>query len=80
MSTPHEEQKRAEEAKRALRGVERDAETLGTSSFVRAANHLKANDADANDPAEVWGKRVGRGLAVIAFAVLAVWLVNYLMR
>ncbi|MFT0891068.1 hypothetical protein [Pseudochelatococcus sp. G4_1912] len=24
------------------------------------------------DPIEIWGKRIGRGLAVIAFAVLAV--------
>ena len=76
---PHEDE-RAEEARRALRNVERDAETLGTSSFVRVANHLTAKDADPQDMAELWGKRVARGLSLIAFVILAIWLVRYLMR
>ncbi|MEL6819220.1 MAG: hypothetical protein AAFP80_11270 [Pseudomonadota bacterium] len=74
------EEERAEEARRALRNVERDAETIGSSSFVRVANHLTAKDADPDDPAELWGKRVARGLSLVAFIVLAVWLVRYLMR
>ena len=74
------EEERAKEARRALRNVERDAETLGTSSFVRVANHLTAKDADPDDAAELWGKRVARALSLVAFVVLAIWLVRYLMR
>ncbi|MEM1375948.1 MAG: hypothetical protein AAGG69_01025 [Pseudomonadota bacterium] len=77
---PNEDDKRAEEAKRVLRRVESESETLGTSSFARAVNHMKAVDADPEDAAELWGKRVGRGLSLIAVAVLLVWLFNYLTR
>ncbi|MEL6435774.1 MAG: hypothetical protein AAFP99_03155 [Pseudomonadota bacterium] len=80
MARPDEEQKRREEAARALRNVERDSETLGTSSFIRAAKHFTAADADQEDPVEVWGKRVGRLLALAVFVVLLIWLVNFLTR
>lgn len=80
MASRKDEEERADEARRALRRVERDSETLGTSSFVRAADHFTAKDADQDDPAELWGKRVGRAFAVVAFVALAVWLVGYLMR
>jgi ferric-dicitrate binding protein FerR (iron transport regulator) len=34
---------------------------------------------DETDPAEVWGRRVGRGLAVVAGAAAVYWLIeNYL--
>ena len=80
MASRSEDEERAAEARRVLRGVERDSESLGTSSLVRAADHFTAKDADQNDPAELWGKRVGRGVAAVAFVVLAIWLVGYLMR
>ncbi|MEM0898672.1 MAG: hypothetical protein AAGI92_01835 [Pseudomonadota bacterium] len=77
-------QNEMEEARRIIGRVDAESETLGTSSFARLANrasdHLVANDADQTDAAEVWGKRVGRGLAVAAFAALAIWLLNWLMR
>ncbi|WP_272913270.1 hypothetical protein [Methylobacterium sp. SyP6R] len=31
-------------------------------------------DRDAHDPAEIWGRRIGRGLGVVALAGLAYWL------
>lgn len=80
MARHQNDEERAEEARRALRNVERDAETLGTSSFVRVANHLTAKDADPDDMAELWGKRVARVLSIIAFVVLAYWLFQYLTR
>ena len=36
--------------------------------------HFGAGDADPADRIEVWGTRIGRGLSVIGFAVLAVLL------
>ena len=72
------------EARKALERVARDAEVVGQSSFVRAAGkargHLSGADADPSDPVEVWGRRVGRGLSVVAFIALAIWLIGYLAR
>ena len=70
---------RAREAREALRRVEQ-AEVAGTSAFSRAANHMRAGDADADDPMEVWGTRIGRGLAVVFAIGLIVWLVGHLTR
>ncbi len=67
-----------EESKRILERVERDSETIGTSSFVRAArktrNHFMAGDPAKEDPIEVWGTRIGRFLALIGFVVLVIYL------
>ena len=75
MADPREEARRRE-AEAALAAVRRDAEQLGASTLARTANqvrdHFNASDADAADPAELWGKRIGRILALIAVAVL-VW-------
>jgi ferric-dicitrate binding protein FerR (iron transport regulator) len=75
---------REEEARRALERVERDSELLGRSTMARTVDraraHMAADDADNGDPVEVWGRRVGRGLSVAAFIILAIWLVQYLGR
>jgi hypothetical protein len=44
--------------------------TLLSSSLARAADHFAAKDAEPEDAAERWGKRIGRGLSLIAFLVL----------
>jgi hypothetical protein len=46
-----------------------------SSSLARAADHFAARDArpenaEPEDAAERWGKRIGRGLSLIAFLVL----------
>lgn len=80
---PHRDA-REREADKALERVRRDSEVVGQSSFVRATgkarDHLTGADADPSDPVEVWGRRVGRGLSVIAFIALAIWLIGYLSR
>lgn len=74
----HDQQ--AEEAKRILERVQQESETVGTSSMRRTVNnitsHMKAEDADENEWAELWGKRIGRGLAVIFFIGLVIHLVR----
>lgn len=35
---------------------------------------------DETDPAEVWGRRVGRGLAVVAGFIALAWLVETYLR
>lgn len=85
--TEDNDEKRAREAREALARVERDSETLGTSSAARAAgagakrvaDHFRARDAqDAAgeaDPVELWGRRIGRALSLIGVIVLA-WLLG----
>ena len=79
-----EEDAREREAKAALERVERDSETLGASAMARAGrrlgDHFSGRDAigagehGETDPIEVWGRRIGRFLSVIAFVLLTLWL------
>lgn len=82
---PHpEDDARAREARRVLDRVDRETETLGRSSGAkigqRMADHFAGRDAEGagpngeTDPVEVWGKRIGRALAVPFFVFLVVWL------
>ncbi|MCE1235489.1 MAG: hypothetical protein LWW93_03940 [Hyphomicrobiales bacterium] len=72
------ERRRASEE--ALAGVVRDGEVVGAPGVARTLEagaarlrgHFGAEDADPDDAAEVWGRRIGRGLALIVAAGL-VW-------
>lgn len=79
-----DDQKRQRESERVLERVSTESEVVGTSSFVRQANrvrdHLTAADGDQSDSVEVWAKRVARGLSIVVFVLLAIWLVNFLGR
>lgn len=73
-----------QESKKIIDRVQRESDIIGNSALVRTAerarDHLAAKDMDEKDDVEIWGTRVGRGLAVIAFVGLAIWLFNYLSR
>ncbi len=62
---------REEEARRALERIEAQSETLGTSALARAARAMSARDD--GDQIELWGRRIGRGLAI----VVAIGLIMY---
>lgn len=72
------------EAERIINRVENESETLGTSSFARQANrfrdHMMADDKEQADAAELWGTRIARGLAIIAFIAMSIWWISYLGR
>jgi len=81
------QEKIAEEARRDLERIGEQGEVVGTSAMARAArasleragNHLGAADAPADDPIEIWGTRIGRGLGVVFFIGLLVYMaVTYL--
>lgn len=60
-------------------------ETLGRSATARAADHavqgVPRPDAPAPaDPAEIWGRRIGRGAGLVLLVALAIWLAAYLAR
>lgn len=75
---------RQREAREALERVARDSETVGSSSMARAtgrvADHFAGRDAigeaegGGTDPAELWGRRIGRALSLIGVIVLTYWL------
>ncbi|PWW00575.1 hypothetical protein DFR52_103782 [Hoeflea marina] len=68
-----------------VRAAKRDLERLAGEGRLSASpvlksrvdsvkGHFAATDADQADAVEVWGTRIARGLAVVAFVVLAGWL------
>lgn len=68
------------ESKRILERVAQESETVGTSSVKRVADrvkdHMSTQDADENEWAELWGKRIGRSLGAIAVIVLIIYLLR----
>ena len=72
------------EAERALRRVDMEAESLGSSTLARTANrakdHLGASDVNPDDPIEVWGTRIGRIGGAIFAIILVLWLINHFTR
>ena len=69
---------RSAEARRLLDRLGDEAETIGTSSLARTAerarDNLSGDNAEARDPIEIWGTRIGRGLGLVFAVVLAVYL------
>lgn len=72
--TDPRETARAAEAREALARVKRDEEGFLGSSMARAAEHFSGGDAPPGEPAELWGRRVGRALSLVGVVVLAWWL------
>lgn len=76
------EQGRARDARERLDRLRDEGEILGTSALARsvqrAADHFAARDATgadgASDAVELWGRRIGRALSVIAFIGLCIYL------
>lgn len=59
-----QDRERQDEAARILERAHRDSQPLLGSALQRGADFFAAR-GESTDPAEIWGKRVGRGLAVI---------------
>lgn len=72
-----EDERRQEEAHRILERVTRDSEPLVMRTAVKARDHLTAREARDMDPTELWGRRIGRALAVFFATGLIIWLVGY---
>ncbi|MBO6506938.1 MAG: hypothetical protein JJ866_09875 [Roseibium sp.] len=81
-SDPHDAKR--DEALKAIKRVEAESETVAGSTFVRMADraksHMSAADKDEDDRIEVWGTRIGRGLGLIFFVGLVIYLlVTYVL-
>ncbi|MCP4185738.1 MAG: hypothetical protein GY761_20945 [Hyphomicrobiales bacterium] len=73
----------ARESRRIINRVERESEKVGTSSMARTANkvrdHFLGEEVPHDDHIEILGKRIARGLAILAFIGLAISLyINYI--
>jgi ferric-dicitrate binding protein FerR (iron transport regulator) len=56
-----------------LARLQHESDALG-GLFGRARDHFAAADAPTGDPAELWGRRIGRILSAAAFIALAAYL------
>ncbi len=75
---------RERESRAALERLERESETLGSSSLARMGrrlgDHFGAADAvgegegGGTDPMELWGRRIGRALSLLGVIALGLWL------
>lgn len=74
------EQDKTEEAKRIIERATRESGGVLRSHLARTAQHLTARDADPNDPADVWGKRVGRALALLFLVALVLFVLMQIMQ
>lgn len=82
MSHPREhEDERRREALASLRSLG-DTDTFATSAMARTARrttgHFAGRDAAGDDGSvdriELWGRRIGRGLSLVGFIGLAIYL------
>jgi ferric-dicitrate binding protein FerR (iron transport regulator) len=60
--------------------AERESGTFASSALGRATDHLAGKDAPLGDPIELWGRRIGRWLAVAAAIWLVAWLIGWFGR
>ena len=72
MTDRREDAARRAEAEAILARVARDSESLGGSAAARAG---AGTAPEAQDWAELWGRRIGRSLGLAAAVGLALWLV-----
>lgn len=72
------------QAKRTLDRLGEEGGLSATPVMKSAANsvrdHFTAEDADKSDKVEVWGTRIARGLALVAFVGLVLWMIGQVSR
>jgi len=79
--TSHSERQEAERraALQNLHRLRHDGDGLLTSALAQEARRAAPPEDEPDDPAELWGRRIGRGLSIAAFLALLVYLsVTYL--
>ncbi|MGH7002882.1 MAG: hypothetical protein ACREIP_02930 [Alphaproteobacteria bacterium] len=64
------------EARRILDRGGRESAASSLSVLERTKGHFSASDADAVDPIEVWGTRIGRLLGLAVLIAMFLWLMG----
>ncbi len=68
-----------QESERILERIAQESETVGTSSMRRVSNRVSdhlSGEADPENKVEIWGTRIGRGLGIIFFVGLAIYMIK----
>lgn len=78
------DEERQKASRDALERAARNSETIGSSALARSArrvaDHFAGRDAirrsegGTTDPAELWGRRIGRALSLLGVVLLTYWL------
>lgn len=71
---------RDRESERILNRISLESDggsTLFQRTAKRARDHVSARDADADDPIEMWGTRIGRVLGLVLLAGLVIYLILF---
>ena len=70
------------QARESLDRMRDEGDVFGGSAIARAAararRHFGGADAPPGDAVELWGRRIGRTLALAFVILLIVWLVQFL--
>ena len=73
MQRPDANSEKQRAALRELESLRRERDMLH-GLFARGFGYFAAADADASDPVERWGRRIGRTLGAVAFLGFCVYL------
>lgn len=68
---------RARDAKAALDRASRESTGFAESALAKMSGHFAAKDADPQDGAELWGRRIGRILGAGFLIYLVVSLLSH---
>ncbi len=68
----HSPDDRAREAKAALDRAERESTGFADSALAKMGDHFAAREADPQDGAELWGRRIGRILGAVFLILLLI--------
>ena len=82
MANPRDREAEAAKAKRDFERIrEQEERILGPAEKARPGDVSYDPSSDPNDPVEIWGKRIGRGLG-FAFAAYLIYhlIVTYIIK
>ncbi|MDQ0997320.1 hypothetical protein QFZ34_002502 [Phyllobacterium ifriqiyense] len=73
MTGSNKDNQQGKEAQRILQRVGDETVSSGLSFTDRTKGHFSAKDADASDPIEVLGTRIGRALGLLVVIAMFIW-------
>eukprot|EP01132_Coremiostelium_polycephalum_P001751 gene1751-2173_t len=80
MAANDKERQTVTESARILERVNHESNagsgTVIDRTVARTKGHFAAQDADASDPIEIWGTRIGRFLGLLVLLAMFIWLIS----
>jgi hypothetical protein len=83
MAANDKERQAVTESKQILERIGRESNPAARSvverTVSRTKGHFTAKDADAADPIEIWGTRIGRFLGLLVLIAMFIWLISLII-